>query len=366
MALAPKMSGRPDCFRLQESAFALLAACIAGKAGVAAATTTLAQIAEQQPVEQLTLSGLMPGRSAASGRDDRSSFLAILEDEIEPTLRQFVLQRAPRFDGTVPPSGGGPNVIDAGQLYRQVVELCTRQASSPSVQAGRDELGRTLLGRVTTFRDQINARLSGPDHPDIGEIARLLVRLEAMRWVLDSSGLDKEGIATATIWRNIARRSLRATTEVIDRFLSIGDLESRFGTAGVMVHQDGLIVLIELLMDTARLGERTEGAAEDAQTVDRFRGRIAELAQVMLTELKRGVGGGEVPLGEFRAKLGQADRAMFLERLCTGGGGFGAEGHRGRAMLLDLAQVVRLKRDARATELAGLTDAVVRRFGWQG
>jgi hypothetical protein len=230
VALAPKSSGRPDAFRQQESVLALLAACVAGKAGSSAVSAMLAEIARPENAAHADVPGLVPGRVVHGA--DRSSFLAILEDEIEPVLRQFVVLRAPRFDGTVPPSGSGLNVIDAGQLYRQVTDLCG--ANARAAQAGRDELRRTLIGRVTTFRDQINARLAGPDHPDIGEIARLLVRLEAMRWVLDSCGLDREGMATATIWRNIARRSLRAATEVIDRFLSIGDLDSRFGTAGVI------------------------------------------------------------------------------------------------------------------------------------
>jgi hypothetical protein len=303
---------------LKEQAEALraLAQCLEapqGHAVVPAVRRRLADLAGRQPqrlIEDVGLKTIWPGRAPS-----RMSFLDLLCETIGPELVRLVRDRAPRFDGTPPPQRGGPNLIDAVELFGTFRRLLVRYLRQEHAEAWREELGRFLLDRVAQFRDQATDLLGDADHPDIARIGRELLKVETLRWALELLDSPADLQTVNTMCRVVARRALGRAAEMIERFVTRRDVQSRFEALAVVVEAEELFILIQKIRDAEAempLESGMWGVREAGNVIQRFNDAVVELSQLLIQECLTGSEHDTKWWLAFRGRLRQITRLMLL------------------------------------------------------
>ncbi len=284
-----------------------------GQSAVPAVRRRLADIAGQQPqrlIEDVGLKTIWTGRPPS-----RMSFLDLACEAIGPELVRLIRDRAPRFDGPPLPQRGGPNLIDAVELFGTFRRMLTRYLRHDHADAWREELGRFLLDRVSQFRDEATALLGEADHPDIARIGRELLKVETLRWALELLDSPADLKSVNTMCRVVARRALGRAAEMIERYITKRDVQSRFEALAVTVEVEELFVLIHKIRDADAempLEVGMWGGQEASNVIQRFNDAIVELSQLLIEECLRGSEHDMKWWLSFRGRLRQISRLMQL------------------------------------------------------
>lgn len=171
--------------------------------------------------------------------------------------------------------------------------------------------------RAEHCSDALRTALEGGDFPDLSALSIDLLRLEGLRWVVETLGDRRLAEEMAYRSRRVARVALSRATATIDAFLAGRDLLTLYDNASVVAQVDNLLIVVLRLLEALAAEEEQRTAfveTADERALDEFARALGQLSETLLTMLDRAAARPERGGTFFRSLVRQAG---CVRRLCA-------------------------------------------------
>lgn len=206
------------------------------------------------------------------------------------------------------------SLADAYAALRPVVTGGARPGGGLPLPAA---LVGAVLHRADRSSEALRTALGGADFPDLSALSYNLLRLEGLRWVVETLGDRRLAEELAYRSRRVARVALRQATATVDAFLTGRDLLTLYDNASVVAQVDNLLVVVLRLLDALAAEEEERTAfveTADQQAFDAFARALGQLSETLLTMLEKAAARPERGGTFFRSLVRQAG---CVQRLCA-------------------------------------------------
>jgi hypothetical protein len=244
---------------------------------------------------------------AARGQTEQieTVWLPALADHIGATLQG----RAP---------DGAPDAVRTGTAILQLAHgagmgFPPRPAAAQALATARRHVRRRAEGVFET----LSQALASPDAPDLNELSREMLRLEAMRFLAETLGDGKAEEEFAYISRRVARVALTRAAATIDAFLLERDLMRLFDNAAVLGRIDDVLTLALRVLDAKAAQEEQVTAfvePADQTALNDFLRSLERLAEALLGLARRAALTGKGADAFFRGLLTQLGCILTFSR----------------------------------------------------
>jgi hypothetical protein len=237
----------------------------------------------------------------------------LMADQFATDLIRLLALRVPMPRGRAVASGE-PSAIDLADLHAVVTQWLIRyEPRHPTIRT----LKGALLPLVMQARDycvEAETALEGPDHPDLGDIAANVLRLDIATWVLTTAGLPLEARDVQARTRRLARAALRRATIVMQRCAGSFALVDRINLAGTVAEIDDLVLIFCRIRDGEREEIETGGASFSqslgAQAIGGFAVAAAKLSHGIIDDVIAAGLGQAMPRGAEIRRLRETPRGQ--------------------------------------------------------
>lgn len=261
-----------------------------------------------------------------------------------------------------------PDAIATAQILSVIASRYGRVQSrfGRALDKIADALGDHAVGSST----RLQALIESDDVPDLNTIAFDLLRIESVRWILETLNQPKQLGELNYHARRLCRLTLNRSTAIINGFAATHDILALFDTIAVIAQVDNLLTITGRLFDAMTTGEEERTAfvaTDDEAALKNFGTALLGHADLLGRVIAKGVGRSEpsaavvtsalkqfVSVHNFTRKLGEtrsmefdalderlgaiaSDLVVRLERALMAAVEAGAES-RGLAVLRDEAQ----------------------------
>jgi len=151
------------------------------------------------------------------------------------------------------PTAGSPDAVASAHALNRIVRNLGRRRR-PIAEAAQEMAGALAL-RAWASTGRLRALLDNTDFPDLQSISMDLLKIDGLRWVLET--LDNRDALTelARHSRQISRLTLARAGETIDRFVASADPFTMFDSIAVVSQVDNLLTVALRLLDALQSGE---------------------------------------------------------------------------------------------------------------
>ncbi|RJF82259.1 hypothetical protein D3877_19640 [Azospirillum cavernae] len=223
------------------------------------------------------------------------------------------------------PAVGAPDAVTTAEALAAL--LARHGDARTPLRARVDEVVSALVDSARQSTDHLRVLLDTPDGPDLRSIAFDLLRIEAVRWVLEILG-HQSGLASLSEHaRRLSRLTLMRSAETIRAFISKPDLLTLYDNVAVVSQTDHLLTVALRLLDALRDGEEERTAfviAEDEAALRAFGKTLNALANLLARIAGKAAGRTDVTpslavsaleqltlLHQFCARLGSSKPPEF-------------------------------------------------------
>lgn len=301
-----------------------------------------------------TMAGQSPGRMLLALLRPTAP---IIMDVLLPRVRDHLIDRlvagAPLPD-TPLPDVPLPDVIEVAEAMRALVTLLRGggRGTVLAVVAAVETDGRNEADRIT--RDPVAVAVTPTT---IDELARVLLRFETRRKVLETLGATTalQGIIHQS--RRVARFALRRATRAIEGFVANRGLKALLGSLATLASADGLILIaLRNLDDQMECREEAGPFVEpaDRKALNDCLSAAWRLSDTLFDLVEKAAGGDVLDELLFEAMLHQLRGLHRFSANLT---------HAGRPAALDTLERRLVERTRQVARLAGerLIDSLMRR-----
>lgn len=211
----------------------------------------------------------------------------------------------------------GPDLIALAGAYATLRPLVTGGARPGGGLPVPAVLADAVRHRADRSSEALRTALESADFPDLSALSYDLLRLEGLRWVVETLGDRRLAGDLAHRSRRVARVALRRATATIDAFLLGRDLLTLYDNASVVAQVDNLLVVVLRLLDALAAEEEQRTAfveTADEQALDAFSRALGQLSETLLTMLDKAAARPERGGTFFRSLVRQAG---CVRRLCA-------------------------------------------------
>ncbi len=214
-----------------------------------------------------------------------------------------------------------PNLVDTAEALRHLADWCTagemyhRARHHVAAAAGHvvDQAEALTMGVVEYLNPEA-------EFPDLALVSHGLLRLDSMKWVLESLGHPLSLARVTGFGRALARQTLNAATATIERFLADPNLLTLFDNVGVISQVDNLLLVVARVMEAqedVRAGTQPEFVSIDGHALSHFMRGLERLQALLFRGLTRSIGRTDADPSVPMASLKQLH---YLATLCLGAG----------------------------------------------
>jgi len=249
---------------------------------------------------------------------DPDARVAALRRHVEPAVAATLLPALRRAIGErMAGPGDGPSAVTLAEAMRTLARWLSLGETAAVGRSQVRAVGKDLEQRAAAIVDGLAGLLHTDDFPDLSVLTFELLRLEAIRWVLEELG-DRPGLAAVSVHsRRLAVATLNRASATIEGFVAGHDLMTMFDTVAALSQVDNLIVVVSRVLDAgAEVGEERTAFVEtsDEAALARFVAALEPLSDLLAKIAVRAAGRGDVGPAIFPGAVRQLG---YLERVCA-------------------------------------------------